>query len=49
MDSAQPLGNSLTYQDKLVSADGCCRVYLGGTQEAFDKYGDEILDFLIGN
>lgn len=47
MDSVQPFGNSLTYKDKLVSADGCCRVYLGGTQEAFDKYGDEILEFLI--
>jgi len=49
MDSVQPLGSSLTYKDKLVSADGCCRVYLGGTQEAFEKYGEEILDFLISD
>jgi len=47
MNSINPLGTSLIYCDKLVSADGCCRIYLGGTQEAFQKYGDEILDFLL--
>ena len=45
----QPLGSSLTYKDRLVSADGCCRVYLGGTQEAFGQYGEKILDFLIND
>jgi len=47
MDSPEPLGRSLTYNDRLTSDDGCCRVYFGGTQEAFEKYGVEILEFLM--
>lgn len=49
MSSTQPLGNSLVYKDRLMSTDGCCRVYLGGTQDAFEKYGDEILEFLLND
>lgn len=47
MNSVTPLGTSLSFRDKLVSEDQCCRIYLGGTQQAFQNYGDEILAFLM--
>jgi hypothetical protein len=47
MNSRTPLGTSHRFQDKLLSNDGCCRIYLGGTQQAFQNYGDEILAFLL--
>jgi hypothetical protein len=47
MNSVTPLGRSFEFQEKLVSTDGCCRIYLGGTRKSFEKYGDEILQFLL--
>jgi hypothetical protein len=49
MNCAAPLGKSLSFQDKLISDDGCCRIYLRGTRDAFEKYRDEILDFLMSS
>jgi hypothetical protein len=46
MNSVTPFGTSLSFRDRLVSDDQCCRIYLGGTQPAFQNYSDEILAFL---
>lgn len=47
MNSVHPLGDSLVYHEVLTSPDSCCRIYLGGTQKAFQEHGQEILDFLM--
>lgn len=46
MNSVRPLGASNQFHDRLVSEDGCCQLYLAGTQRAIEDHGDEILEFL---
>jgi hypothetical protein len=42
----EPIANNLTFLNPLISNDGCVRLYLEGTRNAFESHGNEIVRFL---